>query len=176
MRVKTDGFGRDFSLLSEETPAASVAPGSLKGKFLVPVFFLGDLAALLLLWTVVIGPNCAALWVMSLSWKLTAQEHSSKEKKVIKERLAQWMFRQWDWVFSNKSNSLYAWQWRHLNNRKQSHYQCASISQFICWDQWAGHHLLPENVFSSDLPPLRAPVKCHQLLSALISITIQFRV
>lgn len=43
MRIKTDGFGRDFPLSSEETPAASMAPGSLRGKFLVPEFFLGDL-------------------------------------------------------------------------------------------------------------------------------------
>jgi hypothetical protein len=43
MRIKTDGFGRDLSLLIEETPAAPMTPGCLRGKFLVPVFFLGGL-------------------------------------------------------------------------------------------------------------------------------------
>lgn len=33
------------------------------------------------------------------------------------------------------------------------------LTNLFCVDQWAGHHLLPEIFFSSNLPPLRVLLK-----------------
>lgn len=108
-----------------------------------------------------IGPN-AALWVISLSWKhnRTAHEHFFKREETSKGETghskcldSETGCFQTTLIHSMSGNE-------DILITENSPIICMLLlTNLFCWAQWAGHHLLPEIFFSSNLPPLRVPVK-----------------